>query len=148
MKNNKRIIWFLSIVLLSVWGAIGYQIVTGIFPRNDAATLINNETGKNIKSAKYQYAADIKDPFRFFIPSSKDSVKNSKPVLPVRIPPPFQLTGILLNRNKRTAVLEENDGSVFFLHPGDTISGVRIMKISEKDVIYTYQKKFGNWRIQ
>jgi hypothetical protein len=150
MKNNKNIIWFLSIVLFSVWGAIGYQIVAGIFQSNDVATLINNEPGKKIKSTKYQYSAEVRDPFRFFIPSKRDPIKHiiTKPVLPVWVPPLFRLTGILVNKNKRTALVEGSDGSVLFLQPGDTISGVQIMKISEKVVIYTYQKKIGDWRIQ
>jgi hypothetical protein len=150
MKNNKNIIWFLSIVLFSVWGAIGYQIVAGIYQSHDVATLINNEPGKEIKSTKYQYSADVRDPFHFFIPSKRDSIKHNitKPVLPAWVPPLFRLTGILVNKKKRTALVEGSDGSVYFLQPGDTISGVQILKISEKVVIYTYQKKIGDWRIQ
>jgi hypothetical protein len=150
MKNNKKIIWFLSIVLLLIWGAIGYQIITGIFQsnNNDAATIINNEAGKNLNSAKYQYIADVRDPFRFHIPSNNSiNTPNTKQVLPVWVPPTFRLTGILVNKNKRTALLEGQDGSVSFLQEGDSVAGIRILKIKEKLVVYSFQKRKGEWAL-
>ncbi|MBI1806235.1 MAG: hypothetical protein HYR76_04185 [Ignavibacteria bacterium] len=152
MKTNKIVFWLLVILVVGTWGAVTYRIVEY---SNNRDTEISHETiledPKGVsKEEKYSYEEDIRDPFHFVKPVRRDSlVRNvaARPK-PVWSPPPFKLTGILVTKKAKTATLEGQNGSVFFLHKGDTLSGMKVVDIQEQVVTYYYQKKKDKWVLQ
>ena len=141
---------FLFTILLGIWGTIAYQIYSPVYSTSDEPAPVSANIGRNKQAhdVKYIYTADVRDPFQFATPAKRDSAR--KPNLPVKPkqvwqPPLFKLTGILTARKKKTAMLEDPAGGVFFLHEGDTLSGVRILKIGDANVTYLFSKRRSDW---
>lgn len=151
MKTNKKIIWLLGTVLVIVWGIIAYQVVAAIYFAGDEEVLGENVMVKSAgtRTAQFLYVENVRDPFRYFMPV-KDTIKKSilKPLQTTVLPPPFRLTGIILNAKRRTAVIERQYGNVWFLQEKDTLNGLKVLKIKEKQVTYLYQKRKEVWNLQ
>ncbi|HOV98348.1 MAG TPA: hypothetical protein PK595_02110 [Bacteroidota bacterium] len=152
MRANKKITYFLAVVLLIVWGAIGYQIITALSQKDDDEGTIATtfDVEKDFKKSSYLYIDDVRDPFKFSSSVKAESTSRvRKPAIasPINVPPPFRLTGIVLDKNKKTAMLEGYNGSVYFLHENDTIDGLKILKITENEVNYFWRKQKGKWEL-
>lgn len=151
MKNAKKLFWFLSIVLIGIWGTIAYQIVSAVRQGDEddtQMTLFDKKKGETL--ALYHYEDDTRDPFRFYIAVKKDSMKKTitHPLPIIWTPPPYRLTGIIMNDRMKTALLEGQDGSVSFLRQGDSVAGIQILNINEKQVVYSYHKRKSEWTLQ
>jgi hypothetical protein len=149
VKTNKKILWILGIALAVIWGAVAFQIISALYSSDDGEVQLNsglNGTGE--KAEQYHYLENVRDPFRYFVPSVKKSPNKFAVQQPaVYVPPPFKLSGILVDQNKRTAVIEGHDGSVWFVQEKDTLGGLKILTIREKSVIYTYHKRKEVWSL-
>jgi hypothetical protein len=58
------------------------------------------------------------------------------------------LTGIVVGTtNKRTAILERTDGSVYFVGESDTLDGLKIISIRKESVDYLFGGKNYDWQL-
>jgi hypothetical protein len=136
MKNNKKLTWLLGVLLLGVWGTIAHELVGDVGGDTD-----ETENGAladaDMTIERYVYDDDVRDPFyaRLRPPVRHDTTKK-KPVVPKQVLalPTLKLTGILTASKKRTAMIEAMNGTVFFLHEGDTLQGVKLTKMTEQTV--------------
>jgi hypothetical protein len=151
MKNNKTITWILVIALVGIWGAIMYQIYESISSgdgdngENNTPAAIRT-TGSS--GGQFIYTNDVRDPFRSSPRIERTAPKSVKPKEPIWIPPPLKLSGIIVAKKKRTAILEGVNGSTFFLAEGDTLQGVKILKITPTSVNYLFMKKKNEWVLE
>lgn len=151
MKNNKLLTWLLTVVLLGVWGSIVYQLVSDTNGKRDFRT-----DDKDLfmpapnDTQRFTYTADVRDPFQLIPPTQKKAAVKKEAVIQPQlwVPPPFRLTGIVENNKKKTAILEGNDGTSYFLVAGDSVSGVKIVKIEKEKVEYDYANQEKEWVLE
>ncbi len=149
--KNKKLTRVLAVLVIAVWGSIGYQVYVSIVQvYGDVAAPASriDMSGKEMP-VPYVYASDVRDPFRYVVSARKDSTKRAvySATLAAWTPPPMKLTGVLFADKVKTAILERSDGVVFFVHEGDTLAGVKVWKIHDRMVRYTYQKKNDEWEL-
>ncbi len=139
----------LMILLLMIWGAVAYQIVDAV-SRMDAPPEPASALAIPEKRQPFVYKADVPDPFtgRQAQADSTAQRMRKKPKPLPWMPPPLALTGILTQKKKATAVLQATDGTTFFLARGDTLRGVRILRIEPKIVSYSYSGKKAQWVLE
>lgn len=143
MKGNK-LRWLLAVAVLSIWGTIAYQ-VAGIASRDENDDIeIQNTLSSRPVLERFVYNTSARDPFQYIAPV-KVVPRKEGPEKQAWTPPPLKLTGVIANKKKKTATLEARDGSVLFVQEGDTVQGVRILKIKDQLVTYRYQGKNGEW---
>jgi hypothetical protein len=138
--------------LLIVWGLIVYEVISAIYFGGDkeigsADRLIKN---KDKSGEQFMYNENVRDPFQYRS-SKTDTMKRAnrpKPIAVVWNPPPFRLKGIIDARSGKMAILEDVSGETFFLQRGDTLHGVRILAIESNHVLYEFEKKKSNWRLE
>lgn len=133
---------------MGVWGTIAYQIVETISTSKDKISgEVKRDQNGGREPESFIYASDVRDPFRYVPPARRDTTHHQ--AVPKKIvlwtPPPLKLTGILLADKKKTALMEGAGGSMFFLHEGDTLMGVKIIRIKDQVVTYSYTKKKAEW---
>jgi hypothetical protein len=149
--NNKAITSFLIFLLIGVWGAIVYQLfIAGSSQESgDALREVSGKTGITKTPIKYEYITNVRDPFGLVVPLKKKliSKKVAAPPLPVWTPPPFKLTGIVVNDRKRTAMLESNDGAIYFLREGDSLGQLKMLMIKKNMVAYQYVNEKHFWNL-
>lgn len=139
----------LMILLLMIWGAVAYQVVDAV-SRMDAPPEPASARAIPEKRPPFVYKADVPDPFTgrlVRVDSTLGGVRKKPKPLPW-MPPPFALTGILTQKKKATAVLQASDGTTFFLGRGDTLRGVRILRIDPKIVSYSYSGMKAQWVLE
>jgi hypothetical protein len=139
----------LMILLLMIWGAVAWQVVDAV-SRMDASPESVSVPELPEKRPPYVYRADVPDPFtgRKVRADSSLGRTGKKPKSLRWMPPPLALTGILTQKKKATAVLQASDGTTFFLGRGDTLHGVRILRIEPKMVSYSYGGKKAQWVLE
>ena len=141
MKRSRTFTWSLAFVVLIIWSTISYQIYQSF--SSDSGDVKDEDPLLSVKNKElFVYRADVRDPF---IPTiirhpAKDTARSQR-----EHPPTFTLAGILMNRNRRTAFVEAPDGSTFFLHEGDTLQGLKLLRISENKVSYLYRNRRSAW---
>lgn len=141
------------LLLMGVWGSIAYQLFGD---SNSTEAEANSEGALDRLSTqaaqtKYDYVANVRDPFSLFVPTKKKEILKqaiTPPQTPVWTPPPFKLTGIVVNKRKRTAMLESSDGSVYFLKEGDSLGGLKIRNIDQNAVTYLYLNEKRSWTLE
>jgi hypothetical protein len=149
-KHSKLLVWTLGALLASVWGEVGYQLMSkkdlapepAQFARDSSVSPITN-------TAYFTFDTKVRDPFAYFDPVARVR-KKPKPVpLVVHIwtPPPVSLEGVILGDGKKTAILGGRSGDTFFLSEGDTVEGVRILRVADKEVAYRYDDKDTCWTV-
>ena len=148
MRTNKKITWLLAILVIFIWGTVGYRLLDSI-DADDSKNVVGHNPptpAANQSLTNYVYRNDVRDPFRIIMPSRSDSIKTRREI-PKRawVPPPIKLAGILQGKKKRTAMLEGTNGSVFFLQEGDTLGGVKILRIKDQTVTYLFLKEKKDW---
>lgn len=148
MKGNK-VRWILGGIALLIWGSIAYQFA-GFVTENE-----QDEQPPQIAPAllhpaeRFVYKPEGRDPFQYVVPV-RIRVRKDTTVTPKKVwmPPPLKLSGVVLNKKKKTVMLEAGDGNVFFLQEGDTVRGVKLLKIKDQVVTYRYQGKSGEWSLE
>ncbi len=139
----------LMILLLMIWGAVAYQVVDAV-SRMDSPPEPASACAIPEKRPPFIYKADVPDPFTGRQANADSTVRiiRKKPKPLPWMPPPLALTGILTQKKKATAVLQSSDGTTFFLGRGDTLRGVRILRIDPRVVLYSYSGKKGQWVLE
>jgi hypothetical protein len=153
MKENKKLIWILGVLVLAVWGMIARQILNAVTTEDsDDASSPRVESSSYTSIERFVYSDEARDPFHYITPHvvlRKDTArKNGQKQFPVWTPPPLKLSGILLDKKKRTAMLEGNDGTILFVHEGDTLNGIRLVAIRQSSVTYLYRRKQKKLKLQ
>jgi len=145
----------LFVSLIVVWGMITVQVVQSFGEDEEENVSESIDVHKNLHESaliKYVYQDNVRDPFqRKSIAVKRDTserILTSKATVPEWVPPPMRLTGILINNTNRVATIESNDGGVAFLHEGDTLKGMRVLKIKANSVSFSYQKKTMDWMLE
>jgi len=151
--NNKAITVFLILLLLGIWGTVVYQLfIAGPSAEpGDNVKAVNDQVATRNTPIRYEYRANVRDPFDLIVPVQKKIISKKitpAPQSPPWTPPPFKLTGIVLNDKKRTAMLESNDGSIYFLREGDSLGTLKIRSIRQSVVAYSYLNGNGVWNIE
>lgn len=149
MKKQQKILnWVLSILLICIWGGVGYQVIRSMHSGDESDS--GNDGGLSKRNGPkitiFQYTADIKDPFQSAVPIIHHESKKNQPVKPAPITPPkfpLRLLGIVKSDRRQTAILESDDGTVSFLCKGDTLQGVKILGIGQNVVQYKFYKANG-----
>jgi hypothetical protein len=144
VKAPRFLTRFLAVVLLGIWGAVGYQVYMAAFAR-DTDSREANLLAAPKRSEPYVYKADVDDPFQTTAPKAESPKK--APVSIPWTPPPVKVTGILSGNGGMTAILESATGDISFLCEGDTTCGVKILKIRDGLVVYFYHKEKKEWTI-
>ncbi len=153
MKQNRTIKILLGAALLGVWGAIAYQFFSAVSAEDDGLDEgMMNERFKGNNTRLYEYKADVRDPFQLVPAAAAKKVINKPLPSPyegaVWVPPPYRLNGVIINDQKRVAILEGSDGGVYFLSEGDSAGNVRILNIANEKVTYSYLKKQHIWEVE
>ena len=149
-RTSKTLPWILFPLVLTIWGIIAFNIAESITVEEDSESNATASPRFNPKISiqKYSYLRDVRDPFQYVAHRRKDTSKKTASSKSLWTPPPFKLTGILSGGNHHTAMIEGPGGAVWFLKEKDTLSGMKILKISEQAVTYYYQKKKNDWVLE
>jgi hypothetical protein len=150
MKNNKTITWILVIALAGIWGTVLYQIYDTVTSGNQDE---NGRVPVSVSTAdtsgdRFIFSETVRDPFHYSVRVDSSRHKPVRPKEPVWLPPPLKLSGILVAKKKSTAIIEGMDGSTYFVKEGDTLRGVKIIKITPTSVNYLYMKKKNEWKLE
>jgi hypothetical protein len=150
--KNKRLQKFLLLLVVAIWGMVALRVYGTMASGESEGTNSGpaSERSRSKRSA-FLYKADVRDPFYFAASAHRQDSTRRAPVAPkvVWMPPPVKLTGILQNKaHKKTAILENATGDVFFLSEGDTLSGAKILKIKAGEVSYLFQKQKSQWILE
>src|SRR5512140_927345 len=150
--KNKRLQKFLLLSVVAIWGMVALRVY-GTVTSGESEETKSEARGAlhHNKRPAFIYKADVRDPF-YFPPSAphRDSIHAlSLTPKPVWMPPPLKLTGILQNKaRKKTVIVENTAGTIFFLSEGDTLSGAKILKIGTSEVSYLFQKQKSQWILE
>ena len=152
MKRGSKILTgFLLVLLAGVWGAVGYQIYSSASTTESVNTSEIDIHSKSLNGNQkhFQYAADVRDPFLFKarVVETLKKIDRSKVVPAPWVPPPYKLTGVLMNAKRKTALLEETGGATYFVREGDSLRGVKIITIGKEQVIFSYMGQKKEWRV-
>jgi hypothetical protein len=148
-KNNKILVWVLGVVLAGIWGEVGYRLIwgEGSADEGSASKSISTSPHANKAGSKYNFIAEVRDPFSYRDEEIGASKKVAKPAVRIWAPPPLKLEGVIIKHGRRTAIIESSDGKTFFKSPGDTLYGVKILSVDNGTVKYHYERKDTNWAV-
>jgi hypothetical protein len=100
---------------------------------------------KNQDITPFKYLVGTRDPFSQIKEESPRKLKPAGPPPPAWAPPPLHLVGITISPKKRIATVEDELGGTHFLTEGDTLSGVRVLRIHDQSVSYRYRSRTTEW---
>ena len=146
-KNSRVILGLLGIILLAVWGDVGYRVLWGDNSVSDEHSQINKDittasVGTNIR---FKFGEDVRDPFSFRPNAKHKKPSLVKPTISLWVPPPIRFEGVLIRKGMKTAIVESQDGKILFVSVGDTIMGVNVIGIEDHVVKYRYENKDTSW---
>jgi hypothetical protein len=149
VKENKKFTGILVFVALAIWGVIAFQLYQALELPDDGDNLnaVQSRRPQGGQTSVFSYRRDVRDPFAYHVAPAprKDKIVPTTTPKPAWAPPPLKLTGILESGRKQTAMLESPDGAVHFLKEGDTLRGVKLVRIGHSSVKYFFQKKRDEW---
>lgn len=150
-RNSKLLTKILGVLVVAVWGEIAFQFLVKKKEPNtiglSAAAMIAAKPGSPFK--KFVFRNDIRDPFAYFHPAIHARKKKFVPlIVHVWTPPPVSLEGIMIGRGKKTAILSDRKGRIYFMSRGDTLDGLRVIGVRKNEVAYSYQKKDSSWTVR
>ncbi len=152
MKTSKPVTWILVVALAGIWGTIFYNIYVSVSggESGDETAATSPVRTEQSGGDRFVYTGDVRDPFRATPVVDVKKVAAPKKVQPAPVwtPPPMKLSGILVSDKKHTALIECADGSTNFLKEGDTLRGVKILRITPTAVNYLFMKKKGEWVLE
>ena len=153
--KNKKLTYFLIALVVFVWGLIFYNIFKGVFNGNKNYVIANIQKKKVkdiiITPDTFTIKANYRDPFLTKTYVAKKTKKKivKKPVIkkPIEPKPPIRwpvikYLGSIKNQktNKEVAIININ-GKEKLISVGDTVTGVRLLKIYGDSVQVVYQKE-------
>ncbi|MBW8050715.1 MAG: hypothetical protein FVQ77_10360 [Cytophagales bacterium] len=155
--KNKKLTYFLIVLLVFIWGLIFYKIFVGVFDGSNNYVIANIQK-KPVKdiiitSDTFTIKANYRDPFlaQTYSNVAKKTKKKivTKPVikkpieavLPIRWPV-IKYLGSIKNQktNKEVAMININRKEKL-ISVGDTVTGIRLLKIYGDSVQVVYEKE-------
>jgi Tfp pilus assembly protein PilP len=149
MKNSRILTLILLLAVFLVWGAVGYRVFSALASSSGEEAIEPAADLSAVEAAElYHYSPDTRDPFTVSHPLRHEP--RVKHPLPKEIwtLPPLRLSGIVARGRSLMALIEGVDGSVSFLQKGDTLKGVKILRVAQDSVTYSYRKKQGGWKLE
>lgn len=146
MKDRKKLNWILAVSVLCIWGAVAYRLPGAWSDGSDGITSSRSSPRATGMAVRYVYKSNTRDPFHFSIQTHHAS-RNTPGTRSQWTPPSIQLAGILTNNKRKTALIESADGEVHFLCEGDTLHGVKVLRIEDHTVTYSYRHKRARWQL-
>jgi hypothetical protein len=134
MKRRKiGIILVLTIVMVIIW----------FFNAGQIASIKKHESTVNPKSHDFLFSPEsIHTPNFTFTPLNRDPfnvVIDTMPKEPIM--PQLSLRGVILAKDGALALMELSDGNVYPMKKGETYLGVKINKITPKEVVVVFRGK-------
>jgi len=149
--RGKRITIVLSILVAAIWGSIVDKLIgamgnSRVIASGEYSTIPRAPTVQD----RFEFKSIVRDPFAFEEPSRRTMQKRivMPQVAPSAALPSLKLSGVLTMGKRGTAMIESVEGRVFFLREGDTLQGVRILRIRQNAVTYLHLKKQGEWTVE
>ena len=142
---QRRLFFYaLLAVLIGIWGRVIYSVYEKMEAGVDAAAGPDSIAGGSrqlspaMETERLPYEAGFRDPFMpaaalFYKPrpvSSRTSL-SVKPEPAIAEPPPLILQGI----TGTTATLNGSENEVYFVRPGDSVDGVKILEVKRDHVL-------------
>lgn len=150
-KNTKLLTRLLAVLLVAIWGEVAYQL---FFHKSDGSAANTPLSVTSLheparEQVKYVFKDNVRDPFAYIHPTV--IARQKKKPVPLIVhhwsPPLVSFEGVILGNGRRTAILTDMNGQTHFLSRGDTLAGVRILRINDKEVEYDYEKKDTIWSV-
>jgi len=141
--KKKTLNLILLTIAVSIWLYVFYKFIFSEDGEGQPLTdqPVSIQVSSKADSLRVSYnAQELKNPFR--TPYNKKSV--SKPVKKVIVKkeeiknPKLILMGIVSDKQGRLAMIQFPDWQVHFVREGDKVGEVKILKITEKKVMYNY----------
>jgi len=142
---------------LFIWGHNSYKFFKGIKAADEPDLLQSSDVSKRIvakidasaQSEDWFYESKYRDPFENWLfvqrPYRKTTQQKNRPAKKVSAPavqfPKLRLTGVIADPNGSLAVIEDARQHVFFAREGDSISGVKIVRVDSTRIACEYQKQ-------
>ena len=138
--------YFLLIVVLLIWGVIGYQIFSKLNTNQETTATVEmpkKYIPKKIKKDKpYTIKADYRDPFLGKFPSKK--IVRKKIIKKTMILfPSIIYNGVIAGNTSQSYILTINGNQEVFKLK-ETINEVKLLKVTKEEVMITYK---GNKKI-
>ena len=148
--KQKPLTIFLICLVLAVWGVIGFQVYSAMNELGavDESRALNARQ-RSSPNMNFAYSADIRDPFVYHQKLARHRWTSVRDTARAEAwhPPPYRFSGILGTKTMRTALLEAENGAAYFLKEGDTLGGIRILKIYQDEVLFVFNKKKSVWAL-
>ena len=155
MKKNTKT-YLLIAAVLGIWGAIGYQVISGLNPNETEAkqdsfdVAFNPKTNKSIDTFSIQTVD--RDPFLGTL-TRKVSTTKRKGTLKQTIKDttwlPITYNGLVKRQNSTQLVFVINiSGTQHLLKKGQTINEVTLVRGTEKQIVVKYNNKQKTISIQ
>lgn len=148
-KNTKFLTTLLAVLLVAIWGEIAYQLFMhgNASPATGAALSVTRADRPAGHRVHFVFKNDVRDPFTYA--HAIVHLRRKPTAIPLKVhlwsPPRVSLEGVILGDGKRTAILSTEKGQTYFLTKGDTLEGLKILKVDDREVEYRYQKKDTSW---
>jgi hypothetical protein len=142
LKTKKKT-YLLLVVVISVWGAIGYKIWIGLNPslpeviQQDVTIAFNPKTNSVIDTFSVQSFA--RDPFLGVL-SQKNKTKGKKTIKKEMVWIPIQYHGMIAKQNKRNKVfIVTIEGQQYVMKVGQLINGVKLLNGNNTTIYVSYK---------
>jgi hypothetical protein len=149
VKHNKKLTFFLALLVVGIWGTIVYRFVAAVSDSDSGEVILSGqESSVHLAKAseRFIYKDDVRDPFQFRPPPPKQrAASKDSSTKPIWTEPPFKLVGIMQKERVTTAVLQRSDGATFFVQKGDTLAGLKILSVTDTLVQYRYANQHRSW---
>ncbi len=156
-KKGKQ--YLLLVVVLAIWGIVGFRFYSFLAPEEENQPLMENKMSSlTLQSSKKNYPVkcDYADPFLkdvsirkvrkeiYNTTSNNLHKENIKKTVDAKTDqfPSVQLAGVIANsQNGKKSAIMILDGKEYSLVAGETVNGMKLSKIFSDSVLVTYQKK-------
>ena len=159
MRRKNVFVPVLILAALVIWGNNIYQLFFKPVQDNDEMILPQSGKSTNIKTVdpiqhiQIPYTGKYRDPFSpsFMEPSQiatrkTETKKEAPPPIVKPIPPTLRLCGILSDSSGLLALIETVSRESFFVHPGDSVQDVEILRIENDHVECQFKdEKYPLW---
>jgi hypothetical protein len=142
LKTKKKT-YLLLVVVIGVWGTIGYRIWTGLNPdlpeviQHDVNIAFNPKTNTVIDTFSVQ--AFPRDPFLGVL-SKKKKTKGKKTIKKEIVWIPIQYHGMITKQNKKDRVfIVTIEGQQYVMKVGQLINGVKLLNGNNTSIYVSYK---------
>ena len=146
-KNQKT--YLLLIVLVLVWGAIGYEIYSYMSPEEDELSMISSTKyipPKSEKAVEYTIQPDYRDPFLGKIYRKKVAKKKVKKLSKAAVIfPNIRYNGII--KGAKNAYIITINGTQEIFQLKQSFKGITLVRANDVEIVLEYQKETKKYPI-